>query len=151
MLLHCSLQYLACLSLLCQPAELLLLALVDDLDLGGGAPSSLLLLLSLLLQLLLLLPLSLLLDILRALFFLAGALLTGDSSSLTSCCSCASAEAQMWIWVMDPLPSSSSLLPFGSAKTTHAAASPTGLPPVSPPGVTWTMMLRILPTPPSLG
>jgi hypothetical protein len=141
------------------------------------ASSSLLLLLSLLLQPLLLLPLSLLLDILRALFFLAGALLTGDSSSLfstdlsfppfswvdtsslslrlgllTSCCSCASAEAAD-VDLGDgsfALFFSSPPLRIGKGES-RLRLSDGSAAPASPPGVAWTMMSRILPVPPSLG
>jgi hypothetical protein len=131
---------------------------------------------SLLLLSLLLLLLPLLLEILRILFFLAGVFLTGDSSSLfstdlsfssfpwmdssflslrlgvlVSCGSRASGDAADVGLAMDSLPSSSPSLLLGSAEAGHAAASPTGPPPVSPPGIAWTMMSRILLTPPSLG
>jgi hypothetical protein len=133
------------------------------------ASSSLLLLL--LLSLLLPLPLpppSLSLEILRALFFLAGVLLTGDSSLLlltdlsvlslrlgvlVSCGSRAGAHLmmlQMWVLVMDSSPSVSPSLPPGSAKADHAAASPVSPPPVPPPVIAWTMS-RILLTPLSPG
>jgi hypothetical protein len=52
---------------------------------------------------------------------------------------------------MDSLPSSSPSLPLGSAEAGHAAASLTGPPSVSPPGIAWTMTLKILLTPRPLG